>query len=95
MKNSTLIFRIIALISGILITLKAPLFMLLVVFIAILFVIFAYFIFCLLELFAHESDYGNEYYDYTVLPRKHNLIAIFIDWVNSFPSIIKKKNLEK
>jgi hypothetical protein len=95
MKNSTLIFRIIALISGILIVWKAPLFMLLVVFIAILFVIFAYFLFCVLELFAHSSDYGNEYYGYTIVPKKYNVISIFIDWMDSFPSIIKKKDLEK
>jgi hypothetical protein len=94
MKNSTLIFRSIALISGVLFAWFNPIATLLILLIALALAIFAYLIFSLLELGMHEKDYGNEKYDYTIVPKKYNFISIFIDWINSFPSIIKKKDLE-
>ena len=95
MKNSTLIFRSAVVIAGIWFAFTHPFATLCILLIALTLAIFAYLVFSLLELGMHEEDYGNEKYDYTIVPKKYNFISIFIDWINSFPSIIKKKDLEK
>ena len=95
MKNSTLIFRSIALISNVLFAWFYPIATLLILLILLALGTFAYLVFCVLELGRIWGEYGNETYSYTIVKRKYNFISIFIDWVDSLPSIIKKKDLEK
>jgi hypothetical protein len=95
MKNSTLIFSSIALIGGVLFAWFYPIAILLILLIALVLGTFAYLVFCVLEFGMYERGYGNEEFKYIIVPRKYNFIAIFIDWINSFPPIIKKKDLEK
>jgi 4-hydroxybenzoate polyprenyltransferase len=84
MKNSKLLF-ILLLLTGIGILLLNNPFLL-------FWVLFCYIVFCILEpiVWRHEG-YGNGFYEYSFLPRKYNIIAMFIDWIDSFPQIIKKK----
>lgn len=91
MKNSTLIFKSAALIASIWFTFTHPAVTLFLLLVLLAIGILAYLAFSLLEFPTHGEDYGSEKYDYTMIPRKYNFIAIFIDWVDSFPSIIKKK----
>jgi len=95
MKNSTLIFRSITLISSVLFAWFNPITTVIALLILLVLGTFAYLVFCILEFGMYESRYDNETYNYTIVKRKYNIFAIFIDWVNSFPSIIKKKDLEK
>jgi membrane-associated phospholipid phosphatase len=95
MKNSTLIFRSIALISSVLFAWFHPIATLLILLILLALGIFAYLVFCVLELNKIRGEYSNKEFEYVIVPRKYNIIALFIDWVNSFPSIIKKKDLEE
>lgn len=90
MKNSTLIFRLITFISGVLFAWFYP-FVTLCILLIILAVLAIYYLFyCLLEI-TQGDDYGNRTYEYTIIPRKYNFIAIFIDWLDSLPQIFKKK----
>lgn len=51
-----------------------------------------YITFCILEVVVRKNhEYGNKFFDYTMIPRKYNIIVMFIDWIDSFPQIIKKK----
>ena len=92
MKNSTLIFRLILLIGGILIAWFFPLAIVMLLAAFFVFGAMAYFVWCILEV--GKPIYGNKPNEYTIIPKKYNLIAIFIDWINSFPPIIKKKDFE-
>jgi hypothetical protein len=94
MKNSTLIFRSIALISSVLFAWFHPITTLLILLVLLAISTVAYLLFCIFELGDVWGEYGNEKYKYTIVPRKYNFITIFIDWVDSLPSIIKKKDLE-
>lgn len=94
MKNSTLIFRSIVLVGSILFAWFYPIATLIILLGTLTLGIFAYLVFCVLELGRIWGEYGNEQYKYTIVPRKYNIISVFIDWVNSFPPIIKKKDLE-
>jgi len=91
MKNSTLVF-IILLVNciGLFIWFQ-PLISLYISLIILALAILFYLLYCLLELGMYEEDYGNKKYNYTILPKKYNIFAIIIDWINSFPQIIKKK----
>jgi len=95
MKNSTLIFRSITFISSVLFAWFHPITVVVISLIVLALGMFAYLVFCILEFGMYESRYDNETYNYTIVKRKYNIFAIFIDWVNSFPPIIKKKDLEK
>ena len=90
MKNSKLLF-ILLLLTGIGTLLWVnPVVFLLILIVSSIVGLFAYTVICIFEIFNYER-YGNGKNDYTMIPRKYNIITVFIDWVDSFPQIIKKK----
>jgi hypothetical protein len=91
MKNSTLVF-IILLVNciGLFIWFQ-PIVTLLVLLIIACVSLFVYLTISICEINTYRDRYFNEEYNYTIIKRKYNIISIIIDWVDSFPQIIKKK----
>ena len=95
MKNSKLLLILLLLTGiGILFWANPVVFLLVLTVLIVLSVTgsLGYITFCILEVVIRKNhEYGNEFFDYTMIPRKYNIIAMFIDWIDSFPQIIKKK----
>lgn len=92
MKNSTLIIRLIIAIVSIWFVFTYPVIVALGILIFIALFIFFYVLYCAMEHDMDPENYGNKKYEYVFIPKKYNFITIFINWINSFPPIIKKKN---
>lgn len=92
MKNSKLLF-ILLLLTGIGMLFWAnPVVFLLILIVLSVMGLFGYTVICILELLHYKNDrYGNEYFNYGMIPRKYNILSMFRDWIDSFPQIIKKK----
>jgi hypothetical protein len=85
MKNSTLVFKLIAFISLILFALFNLYVTLFLIIALLVSIIVFYLIVCISETVRYTDD------KYNLIKRKYNIVTIIINFLDSFPQIIKKK----